>query len=348
MKRNASPRQSKLHVTRRTLLAGAAGGLAAGLLPRIGYTQAKTTTITMQLGWLAGDNQTGEIVAKQLGYMEEEKINLVISAGGPNNDGVAVVASGRADVGQISSSPSLMLAASQKIPVRCFAVGCQEHPYAYHSLPAKPVRTAEDMIGKKIGIQATGKILLSALLKKHNIPEDKVEVVVIGSDMAPLLTGQVDAIAGWLTNTTALRVLGPDRISMRLWDQGIQLYGLPYYTTDDSLAKNREALTAFTRAAARGWAYAYQNPDKAVDLLVKEYPNLVHADEIEAVGILNKFVFTAATKAGGWGTFDPQVWQNQIDTYDQLQQFRNGAPKLADVIDASILDATKDVRPKLG
>ena len=32
------------------------------------------------------------------------------------------------------------------------------------------------MVGKKIGIQATGKILLSALLKKHNIPEKDVEV----------------------------------------------------------------------------------------------------------------------------------------------------------------------------
>ena len=30
------------------------------------------------------------------------------------------------------------------------------------------------------GIQATGKILLTAMLKKHNIPEDKVEVVVAG------------------------------------------------------------------------------------------------------------------------------------------------------------------------
>ena len=37
------------------------------------------------------------------------------------------------------------------------------------------------MVGKKIGIQATGKILLTALLKKHNIPEKDVEVVVIGA-----------------------------------------------------------------------------------------------------------------------------------------------------------------------
>ena len=77
----------------------------------------------MQLGWLAGDNQIGEVVAKQLGYFEEERLDFAIQPGGPNIDGVAIVASGRYEIGQVSSSPSLMLAASQGIPVKCFAIG---------------------------------------------------------------------------------------------------------------------------------------------------------------------------------------------------------------------------------
>ena len=68
--------------------------------------------------------------AKQLGYYEQEGIELAIQPGGPNIDGVAVVASGRFEVGQVSSSPSLMLAASQDIPIKCFAAGAQKHPYA--------------------------------------------------------------------------------------------------------------------------------------------------------------------------------------------------------------------------
>ena len=102
--------------------------------------------------------------------------DFAIQPGGPNIDGVAIVASGRFEIGQVSSSPSLMLAASQGIPVKSFAVSVQEHPYAFFSLGSKPIRTPKDMIGKKIGIQATGKVLLSALLKKHDIPESDVEV----------------------------------------------------------------------------------------------------------------------------------------------------------------------------
>ena len=344
-------RAGSQRLSRRSILRGAAAaaGLAAtGLRPRVGHTQAKTTTVNLQLGWLAGDNQIGEVAAKHLGYFEEEKLDLAIQPGGPSIDGVAIVASGRFEIGQVSSSPSLMLAASQKIPVKCIAVGAQEHPYGFFSLAAKPIRTPHDMIGKKIGIQATGKILLTALLREQKIPEKDVEIVIIGSDMTPVVTGQVDAISGWITNTTPLRALGPDFVTMRLWDFGVKLYALPYYATADTIAKNSAMLAAFTRASSRGWAYAYQNPEKAVELLLKEYPNLVREDELVAVPTLDKFVFTAATKAKGWGTFEPAVWQQQIDLYDELKQFSAGPPKLDDVMTTAILEATKDVRPKLG
>ena len=65
------------------------------------------------LGWLAGGNQLGEVVAKRLGYLEEEGLHLEIHPGGPHIDGVGIVASGRYQLGQVSLSPSLMLAVGQ-------------------------------------------------------------------------------------------------------------------------------------------------------------------------------------------------------------------------------------------
>ena len=335
---------------RRTVLKGGAATAAAAwaAFPSGVWAQAKTQTINMQLGWLAGNNQIGEVAAKHLGYFEEEKLDLKIQPGGPNIDGIAIVASGRFELGQVSSSPSLMLAASQKIPVKCFAIGAQEHPYAYFTLPKKPVRTPQDLVGKKVGVQATAKILLTGLLKKHNIPENALEVVVIGSEMTPLVTGQADVVSGWVTNTTTLKVIGPERIDMRLWDAGVRLYALPYYATHETLAKKAEMLAGFTRAAGRGWAWAKENPEKAADLLLKDYPNLNRQDEVEGGTALLKFVFNAKTREKGWGTFDPAVWQEQIALWDDLKQFSAGAPKLDDVVTSAILDATKDVRPKLG
>src|SRR4051812_37722921 len=284
---------------RRTVLtrAAATAAAAANLLPSGGFTQARTQTVNLQLGWLASNNNIGEIVAKHMGYFEEEKLNVMIQPGGPSIDGVAIVASGRCEVGQVSSSPSLMLAASQKIPVKCFATGLQQHPYTFFSLEKKPIRTPQDMVGKKIGIQATGKILLSALLKKHNIPEKDVEVVVIGSDFAPLLTGQSDAVTGWLTSTTAIKALGQPPVTLRLWDAGVQLYALPLYATKDTLEKKPAMVAGFLKGIARGYAYAQKEPDKAVDLLIKEYPNFKRDDELAGLKVLLSFAFNANTRA---------------------------------------------------
>ena len=335
---------------RRTLLTGAAAtaAAAANLLPSGGFAQAKTQTVNLQLGWLASNNNIGEIAAKHMGYFEEEKLNVVIQPGGPSIDGVAIVASGRHEIGQVSSSPSLMLAASQKIPVKCFATVLQQHPYTFFSLEKKPIRKPQDMVGKKIGIQATGKILLTALLKKHNIPEKDVEVVVIGSDFAPLLTGQTDAVTGWLTSTTAIKGLGqPTRHPAPVGRRRAALCAAALRHQGHDREEARDA-RRIPEGLAKGYEYTQKKPDKAADLLVKEYPNFKRDDELEGIKVLLSFAFNDNTKANGWGAFDPKVWQDQITLYDELKQFTAGAPKLDDVITTSILDATKDARAKIG
>ena len=301
----------------------------------------------MQLGWLTGSNQLGEVVAKRLGFLEEEGIFLDIHPGGPHIDGVGIVASGRYLLGQVASSPSLMLAVSQGIPVQCFGVCVQQHPYSYFSLPDKPVQTPKDMVGKKVGTNATGHVLLNALLALHGIDANDIEVIVIGSSMMPLLTGQVDVITGWTTNVTALAPLGADRVTMRLWDQGIRLYATPYYATHDTIAQNPQVLESFLRATGRGWEFAYNDPERAVEFLVDEYPILRYDDELRAVHEILGYVFTDATLEHGWGTMDPDTWREQIRTYDELSQFTKSVPTVDDVMTLSLLEATADARPRL-
>jgi NitT/TauT family transport system substrate-binding protein len=324
------------------------GGLAAtGNLLTVGAASAADkTNVNLQLGWLASGNQIGEVVAKRLGYYDQEGLNVSIQPGGPNVDGVAVVASGRYETGQVSSSPSVMLAVSQGLPIRCFAVGAQRHPYSYFSLAKKPVRKPADLVGKKVGIQPTAAVLLRALLAKNKIAEKDVNIIPIGADMTPLMTGQVDVVTGWLTNTTALNVLGKDRVEMTLWDAGVKLYALPYYANTKTLQTQPKVLEAFLRASARGWHYAQANRDQAVDLLLKEYPNLKLEDERVALDTMLGYSFGDLTKAQGWGAMDPAVWQEQISLYQELGQFTAGAPKLNDVITMDILKATQAARLK--
>lgn len=309
--------------------------------------ESDAATMVMQLGWLPGSLQAGEIAAKRLGYYREEGIVLRIAGGGPSIDGVSVVASGSATIGQVSSSPSIMLAVSQRIPVQCFATALQKHPYCYFSLKSKPVRSIADLVNKRVGIPSTAGVLLKAVLAKANLPEDSVEVVPVGADMTPLLTGQVDVISGWSTSTTALRVLGADRVDLQLWDTGVHLYALPYYTTVRNLQTEFDSIVRFLRATARGWIYAKGHMDEAANLLVQEYPNLNRGDERASIEAVLGFAFDQRTMALGWGTMDASVWQDQISTYSRLGQFTNHVPSVDEVMTMRVLNATRAYRMRM-
>jgi len=337
-------------VTRRDALKlGAAASLAAGSnFVSIGADAQGRPTVNLQLGWLSSGNQIGEVVAKHMGFYEQEGIQLAIQPGGPAIDGVAVVASGKYEVGQVSSSPSLMLAVSQDLPIKCFAVGAQQHPFSYFSLAKNPIRQPKDMIGKKIATQATAVILLRALLAKHAIPENQVQILTMGAEMSPVLTGQADAVTGWLTNTSAMKVLGKDYVTLRLWDSGVRLYALPYYATVDTIAKKGDVLAKFVLATGKGWEWAHKNRDAAVDFLIKEFPNFNRAEEREAADVMLEYAFNENTKTNGWGAMDPQVWREQIDLYAQLGQFSKRVPRVEEVMTLEILNATGAARPRIG
>ncbi|MDQ1899552.1 ABC transporter substrate-binding protein [Paracoccus sp. WLY502] len=343
--------RDRTKLDRRSLLRGMTALGAAFAGTRISIQRAWASdlhTVKLQLGWLAGNGILGELAADQNGYFAEEGLALEVVAGGPNVDGVASVASGRAHMGSISSSPSLMLARSQGLPVKCIAAGYQQHPFTYFSLEKNPVREPKDLIGKTVATNGTARILLQALLAANDIPEDQVNVLVMGADMAPLLTGQADVVTGWKTNVSALSVLGPDRVDMTLWDAGIKLYANPYYVTDKSLSENPEQVRGMLRAIARGWGWVHDNPEAAVEILLARYPNLDREAEMAAVGPVIGYSFNDATRAQGWGAMTRENWQAQIDIYDRLGQFEGATPSVDDVMTLSVLDEIAAARPAYG
>lgn len=306
-------------------------------------------TCRLQLGWLASNGVLGEIVADEKGFFAEEGLKLEVIPGGPNIDGIASVATDAANLGNYSSSPALMLARSAGLPIKCIAAGYQRHPFTYFSLKKNPVEKPSDMIGKKVATNGTARVLLQALLAANGLTEDQLEISAMGSDMAPLLTGQVDVVTGWRTTAAIRAALGDERVELTLWDAGVQLYANPYYTTDDMLANHKDKVIAMIRATARGWAWAFDNRQEAIEILVKRYPNLVLADELAMVDMLmDEYCFTSDTLANGWGQMSRENWQKQLDQYQALGQFEGPIPALDDIMTLEILDATADVRAKLG
>jgi NitT/TauT family transport system substrate-binding protein len=338
-------------IPRRRLLRNSLLGMGSLLLGggylALRHMHKDSADMVLQVGWLPGTAQVGEIVAKRLGFYRQEGIEFRISGGGPSVDGVSVVASGSAQVGQISSSPSIMLAVSQNIPIRCFAAALQKHPYTYFSLKSNPVRCAADMVGKRIGVQSTAQVLLKAMLAKASLPESSVHIIPVGADFLPLLTGQVDVISGWSTDSTALRVLGADRVELSLWDAGVRLYALPYYAGVHTLENHFDSIVRFFRATARGWVYTRDHTDEAADIIAQEYPSLNRADQRIAIERMMSFAFDERTTQFGWGSIEPAMWSDQVSTYARLGQFTNRVPDMNEVMTMKVLDATQSYRLRI-
>ena len=194
MKMRAIRQQSGLERLRRGLLQG--GG---GLGPRRGRARNQPLParesecgagdrVLIQYDWIMSNGQIGDVVAVDKGFFEEQGLQVQMTPGGPNSATISPVISGQARLAQFSGVSQLLLARSAGgVPIKYFATGYQQGPFAYFSLPRAPVRTPQDLIGKRVGIQPTARSSLDALLAKTKIDPAKVNIQTIGFDMTPLV-----------------------------------------------------------------------------------------------------------------------------------------------------------------
>ena len=290
--------------------------LALGALPRTAYA-AKPENVAMRLGWLANAQYAGDFVALDKGYFKERGIELKIEPGGPSIDPVSLTASGSSTIGNVASIAAMFLARSNGLPVKAFAAALQRHPFAFITLD-KSISSPKDFVGKKIGIQATARPLINAIIAKYQLPREQVQVQVIGSDTTPLKTGQVDVITGWVIDAPQMAAVGPDARALLLWDLGIRLYAYTYFTTDEVLRTRGDMLADFLGASAQGWAWAADHPEESVDIVLKYARDLKRDLEIATWKRETPFLWSDKTKEHGWGWMEAQVWDDAIKVYADL------------------------------
>jgi NitT/TauT family transport system substrate-binding protein len=278
---------------------------------------AQSQSVSMRLGWLANAQYSGDFVALEKGWFKERGIELRIDPGGPSIDPISLTASGSNTIGNVASIAAMFLARSNGLPVRAFAAALQRHPFAFITLD-KSINSPKDFVGKKIGIQATARPLINAVIAKYQLPRDQVQVQVIGSDTLPLKTGQVDVITGWVIDAPQMAAVGPDAKALLLWDMGIRLYAFTYFTTDEVLEKRGDMLRDFLGASAQGWEWAADNPEAAVDIVLKYARDLKRDLELATWKRETPFLWSDKTKEHGWGWMEPQVWDDAIKAYADL------------------------------
>lgn len=260
---------------RRVFTAGAAAlGVAATVRPA-----RAATTVTTQLQWIKDAQNAGWFVADAEGYFRSEGIVSETLAGGPNLASVeAIVAAGRADVG-VDLFERLIDANAAGADFVIIGAIYQHDPGALLSLPAHPVRTAHDILGKRVGLQQGGKLYVDAIMRINHLPPDYREVVV-GATPDPLLQGACDAYLCFVTNQPLqLAARGIPSITTTFNQLGYTSYTDCLFCTRAYLRANRPALVRYMRALQRGWAMSTRDPATATRLTVNTYGASLGLDE---------------------------------------------------------------------
>lgn len=248
----------------------ALAGCASGSSTAAGGSD-ETPEVTYQLGWLPTVEWGANWIADSEGYYEDEGIDFNWLPGGPNVASDTVVASGKATIGS-ASADAIAAAVSEGAPLKIIAAAFKKSPFSIVSLADSPIETPEDMIGKKIGVAAANQTQFDLFLAINDIDPADVTVVPVQFDPSPVANGEVDGQVVYAINEpTQLEVQGISTYTMLMADFGFEVLTDVFFTTDQQIEENPEALAAFLRATAKGYLASFEDPELAADLTVDEY-----------------------------------------------------------------------------
>lgn len=229
--------------------------------------------ISMQYSWIKNEEFAGEYYAEENGYYTDAGFEKVTGISGPDT-GVAKLLSGKVQVA-LSDSASIGAAiAEQDAPLKIIGATFQKNPFTILSLAdGGNIKTPQDLVGKKIGVQDSNASVFAALLKANDIDPADVEVVPVEFDPTPLTKGDVDGFMAYLTNEAiSVESDGYEITNLPYAENGVPFVAETYTVTDQYLEENPELLKAFLIAEIKGWTDVFKEPtDDTVALITKVY-----------------------------------------------------------------------------
>jgi ABC-type nitrate/sulfonate/bicarbonate transport system substrate-binding protein len=345
-------------ISRRSLLGGGlklAGGAAllgsAGSMSELIFAGAQPadaapmmSNISFQLGWLTNTEFAGSYLAASKGYYAKAGLAVKILPG-EGVDVEGIVGAGKALVGD-SNADTCSAAVAQGADLKIIGAKYQKNPFCMISSAKKPITTPEELIGKKVGINAYNFTGWSTFLAVNGIPASKVHTVNEGytSGPEPLADGEVDAWMGFITNEpTVLELKGFPVHTFLLADFGYEVYADIYETTSAAIAQHKDELVEFLRAEREGWEADIANPAAGLGLTMSLYGGKLGLSDKQQMLENNAqipLIKTSYTEANGLFAMNPDDIAKNIATLQLASSKKIGNYYTKpDLFDDSILKA---------
>ncbi|MBK9923653.1 MAG: ABC transporter substrate-binding protein [Anaerolineales bacterium] len=163
-------------------------------------TASQVDEVKLRLNWQPGAEHVAYYLASEKGYYKDAGMNVEIIVGSGSGDSVKLLATGDVDF-SLAAGANVIQGVSSGMPIKVIGVIYQDDPTSFTVLDGKGITKLEDLIGKKIGVALNSSTYPEylALLKRNGIDQSQVTEVPVNFGIEPLLTGQIDAFPGFLT-----------------------------------------------------------------------------------------------------------------------------------------------------
>jgi ABC-type nitrate/sulfonate/bicarbonate transport system substrate-binding protein len=260
-----------------------AAAAAASATPTTAGAAKSVGKVAYQFSWIENFQFAGEYLADTRGYFTNNGVDIQLLPGGPSTTVDPIVISGKALVG--NGSPDTAASDNAKgASLKVIGAQYQKSPFCIISRVANPIKTPQDMAGKKIGIQAANETLWTAFLTLSKVNPSTFTKVPVQFDVSALSSGSVDGFFGYSNDDVLhLKSLGHDVTYFLLADYGYKLFTSTYVVNSSTLsdATKRAALVAFMKGDIKGWQDAVADPAAGAQLTVTKYGKSLGLDAKE-------------------------------------------------------------------
>lgn len=205
------------------------------------------------------------IVAKQKGFFDNNGLNVEVSNFTSGKKALDAVLGGGADVATTAEAPTTAAALSKQ-PI-AFLARIEYSDLKTLTRKAAGIKTLADLKGKKIGFTAGtgGEVYTSRLLKQAGLKPTDVELTNLPphSLAAALAAGSIDAYNTWEPHIfNGRKALGDDAVLLDT--KGIYSETFNLVVQQDYLAKNKDIVQRFLKAAVEAEAWIKSNREEAI------------------------------------------------------------------------------------